>query len=314
MPFGSVKLNDGNELPAIGFGTGTALRDKDAAPYIAQAIETGFSHIDTAQIYNNEESVGVAIRESALPRSDLYITTKYGYGPIQETVRTSLGKLGLKQLDLYLIHHPRNVGFEFERSWKEFEKIKEDGLSRSIGVSNFNLEQLQSLVKTATIIPAVNQIAFHPYNYAENKGLLEYAAKHRIVIEAYSSLTPITKFPGGAVDGPINAAAKRRGVAPTQVILAWVKAKGVVIVTTSSSKQHLEQYLAVADIPPLTKEEIAAIDEAGAKGPPRTASQKAGRAASLALALAVSIAITVGIHTSFQSPFQVRNLHLIRFI
>ncbi|KAF8063228.1 NADP-dependent oxidoreductase domain-containing protein [Lyophyllum atratum] len=270
MPFENVKLNDGHEIPAIAFGTGTALGGKDATDYVVQAIETGFSHIDTAQIYRNEDSVGEAIRVLGLPREELYVTTKYWSGKIQETIRESLAKLGLKYVDLYLIHQPYLVEGDFEGAWRELEKIKKDGLARSIGVSNFNVEQLQTIVKIAKIKPAVNQIQFHPYNYAEHKSLLEYAAKHGIVIEAYSSLAPITKFPGGPVDAPVNDAAERLGITPTQVILAWVKAKGVVIVTTSSTKKHLEEYLAVADLAPLTDEEIAAIDDAGAKGPPST--------------------------------------------
>ncbi|KZT27438.1 Aldo/keto reductase [Neolentinus lepideus HHB14362 ss-1] len=267
MPFGVVKLNDGTEIPAIAFGTGSALFRKDATEYVEQALETGFSHIDTAAIYGNEDTVAKGVRESGLNRSDLYITTKYDGGDIQSAVRTSLTKLDLKHIDLYLIHFPRLVEKNLETSWQEFEKIKEDGLAKSIGVSNFNLEQLQLLVKTAKIVPAVNQINFHPYNYASHKALLEYSAKHGIITEAYGSLTPITKTPGGPVDKPVAAAAKRLGASPVQVILKWVQQKGVVIVTTSSRKEHLTEYLAVADLPDLTDEEIAAIDEAGAKGP-----------------------------------------------
>jgi len=182
------------------------------------------------------------------------------------TVRQSLSKLKLKYLDLYLIHNPRLV--QDFAIWKQFEKIKDDGLAKSIGVSNFNIEQLQAIVKTARILPAVNQISFNPYNYAQNKTLLEYSAKHGIVTEAYSSLAPITQFPSGPVDVPVAAAAKRLGITPTQVIQLWVKSKGIIIVTTSTSKAHLEEYMAVGDLPPLTEDEIAAIDAAGAKGPP----------------------------------------------
>jgi len=152
--------------------------------------------------------------------------------------------------------------------WRELESIQKDGLAKSIGVSNFNLPQLQQLVQTATVCPAVNQIQLHPYNYAENKALLEWAAQHGIVIEAYGSLSSITKFPGGPVDAPVAAAAARLGISPTQVLFAWVRAKGAVIVTTTSSKQRLEEYLAVGDLPPLPAADIAAIDAAGARGPP----------------------------------------------
>ncbi|KAF9464109.1 Aldo/keto reductase, partial [Collybia nuda] len=268
MPFENIKLNDGNEIPAIAFGTGTAHFGKDATEYVAQALEAGFSHIDTAQFYDNEDSVGTAIRESGLARSELYITTKYSSDPIQQSIRSSLTKLGLKYVDLYLIHFPEAVGGDFEGSWREFEKVQESGLSKSIGVSNYNLEQLQAVMKIARIPPTVNQISLNPYNYVNHKALLEYSHKHGIVTEAYSSLAPITKYPGGLVDIPVNAAAKRRGATPDQIIMAWVRAKGAVIVTTSSKKARLHEYLAVADIEPLTESEVAAIDEAGANGPP----------------------------------------------
>ncbi|KAL0961394.1 hypothetical protein HGRIS_006345 [Hohenbuehelia grisea] len=272
MAIDTVKLNDGNEIPAIAFGTGTFWKGKDVVSFVEQAIESGFSHIDTAQAYDTEEGVGAALRESGLERAEVYVTSKYGGGDIQDAVRTSLHKLGLKQLDLYLIHTPGFVGNEFERSWREFEKIKEDGLAKSIGVSNFSVSQLQKLIKTAKITPAVNQIRLHPYNYTESKPLLEYAAQHGIIIEAYSSLTPITRYPGGPVDEPVAKAAKRLGATPTQVILLWVRSKGAVIVTTTSKKEHLQEYLAVADLPPLTEEEVAAIDAAGAGGPPASGS------------------------------------------
>ncbi|KIL59056.1 hypothetical protein M378DRAFT_131847 [Amanita muscaria Koide BX008] len=268
MPFADFTLNDGRKIPSIAFGTGSVLKGTDVSEYVEQALETGFSHIDTAQYYETEESTGRAIRESGLDRSEIYVASKYsGGGEIQQAVRESLDKLGLRYLDLYLIHEPRAARGGFEAAWQEFEKIKKDGLSKSIGVSNFNLEQLQTLIKTANIKPAVNQILFHPYNYAEKKTLLEYAAQHNIVIEAYSSLTPITKLPGGPVDKVVKEAAAKRGVQPSQILLAWVRAKGVVIVTTSTKEQHLREYLGVADIEPLTAEEIAAIDEAGARKP-----------------------------------------------
>ncbi|KAF8895577.1 Aldo/keto reductase [Infundibulicybe gibba] len=247
-PADSIRLNDGNLIPILAFGTGSVWKRKDVTEYVEQALEIGFSHLDMAQIYANEESAGVAIRESGLQRSELFVTTKYDRGSIPTAVRDSLSKLGLKQLDLYLIHFPGAVSGGLENAWMEFEKIKEEGISRSIGVSNFKLEDLQALCKTAKIMPAVNQIQLDPYNYAENRSLLEYCANRNIVIEAYSVLSPITKYPGGPVDKPVLAAAEKRGVQPSQILLAWVRAKGVVVVTTSSNKEHLKQYLASTNI------------------------------------------------------------------
>ncbi|OAX44327.1 Aldo/keto reductase [Rhizopogon vinicolor AM-OR11-026] len=268
MPFGTVTLNDGNEFPTIAFGTGSTMKYKDVTDYVGQAIENGFSHIDTAQFYQTESYVGLAIKETGLPRSSLYITTKYsGTGSSQEAIQQSLNNIGVSYLDLYLVHFPEVLP-DFESGWQEFEKMKKDGLARSIGVSNFTVEQLQKLLKTAVIRPTVNQIDFHPYNYASHKTLLEYCAKQNILVEAYGSLNSITQNPGGPVDAVVDAAAKRIGATPNQVIFSWVRSKGVAIVTTSRNKERLEEYLAVEDLPPLTAEEIAAIDEAGAKGPP----------------------------------------------
>ncbi|KAI0802069.1 Aldo/keto reductase [Irpex lacteus] len=265
MPFGSVTLNDGNKIPTIAFGTGSKWKGTDVTQYVEQALKLGFVHLDTAQFYRTEPFVRKAIESSGVQREDLYITTKYGGGSPRQAIRESLSNLGVKSVDLYLIHTPR---VDIPSTWSEFEKFKNEGLAKSIGVSNFNLELLQKLVKEANIKPAVNQINFSPYNYAENKELLAYAAKHGIIIEAYSSLAPITRYPGGPVDKPVNAAAKRLGATPTQVILSWVRSKGVVIVTTSSTESHLKEYLDVGDLPPLTEEEVAAIDAAGAQGEP----------------------------------------------
>jgi diketogulonate reductase-like aldo/keto reductase len=296
MPSGTVTLNDGNEFPLIAFGTGSTMKFKDVTDYVGQAIDNGFSHIDTAQHYQTETYVGLAIKESGLPRSSLYITTKYSSGTSpRQSIQQSLNKIGLSYVDMYLVHFPALFS-DFESGWQEFEKIKKDGLTRSIGVSNFTLEDLQKILKTAVTKPAVNQIPFHPYNYASHKALLEYCAKHSITVEAYGSLNSITQNPGGPVDAAVNAAAKRLGATPNQVIFSWVRSKGVAIVTTSRSKERLQEYLAVEDLPPLTAEEIAAIDDAGAKGPPsqlvvaRLAMQhKFERSSSLVMWLAIAI-------------------------
>ncbi|KAG1836346.1 NADP-dependent oxidoreductase domain-containing protein [Suillus subalutaceus] len=296
MPFGTVTLNDGNEFPIIAFGTGSTMKFKDVTDYVGQAIENGFSHIDTAQHYQTETYVGLAIKESGLPRSSLYITTKYSSGASpREAIQQSLNKMGLSYVDLYLVHFPEVLS-DFESGWQEFEKMKKDGLTRSIGVSNFTLEDLQKLSKTAVTKPAVNQIRFHPYNYASHKALLEYCSKQSIMVEAFGSLNSITQNPGGPVDAVVNAAAKRIGATPNQVIFSWVRSKGVAIVTTSRSKERLQEYLAVEDLPPLTAEEIAAIDDAGAKGPPsqlvvaRLAMQhRFERSSSLVMLLAIAI-------------------------
>jgi len=186
-------------------------------------------------------------------------------GDVRESITTSLNKLELKKLDMYLVHVPEG---DLRSTWRVFEQLQKDGLTTSIGVSNFTIDHLREILEVATVTPAVNQIFFNPYNYHEHKELIKFAAEHNILLEAYSSLAPITRYPGGPVDKPVLAAAERLGATPAQVILAWVRSKGVAIVTTSSTKEHLKEYLGVSELPSLTKEEIAAIEKAGENGPP----------------------------------------------
>ncbi|KAG1766196.1 NADP-dependent oxidoreductase domain-containing protein [Suillus occidentalis] len=250
--------------------------------------------ISTPHNYQTETYVGLAIKESGLPRSSLYITTKYSStGTPQQAIQQSLNKIGLSYVDMYMVHMPRALP-DLESGWQEFEKMKKDGLTRSIGVSNFTIEDLQQLLKTAATKPAVNQIQFHPYNYASHKALLEYCSKQNIIVEAYGSLNSITQSPGGPVDAVVNAAARRIGATANQVIFSWVRSKGVTI-----RHERLQEYLAVEDLPPLTSEEIAAIDEAGAKGPPswllvakRTMQHRFERAPLLCIMLVVAVMLS----------------------
>jgi len=266
MPFGYTTLNDGHKIPEIAFGTGTALYQRDASKEVVQALNGGFIHIDTAQMYKNEDSVGKALKEKGLPRSDLYITTKYAGGDIRGTLETSLKELGLDYVDLYLIHFPKFIkDGNYAAAWEVMEKAKEDGLTRSIGVSNFGVPELEELLKIAKVKPAANQIPYNPYNNAENAALLKLAAEHGIIIETYGALTPITKKAGGPVDEPVQSIAQRRGITPAQVLLLWIRAKGIVIVTTTSKESRLQEYLAVGDLEPLSQEDVDAIDAAGSK-------------------------------------------------
>ncbi|KAF5343222.1 hypothetical protein D9758_013394 [Tetrapyrgos nigripes] len=266
----SLPLNDGHNIPTIAFGTGSKWKWHDVTTYVQLALESGFSHLDTAAFYETEPFVGRAIKESGLARKDLFLTTKCGLMiPLRKSLKDSLEKLGVEYVDLFLIHNHFFVP-DIKEAWKEMEKLKEEGLARSIGVSNYEVKHLKQMMRVAKVKPAVNQISLNPYNYAEMKPIIDYCQENGIVVEAYSSLAPITTYPGGPVDIPITAAALRLGITPTQVIFLWVRAKGAVIVTTTSSKERMKEYLAVNDLPPtsLTHEEIAAIDHAGANGPP----------------------------------------------
>ncbi|EIM83189.1 Aldo/keto reductase [Stereum hirsutum FP-91666 SS1] len=255
MTFSNITLNDGAKIPSIAFGTGSVWKGQDVVTYIDQALEAGFSHIDTAAIYKNEDSVGTAIRESGLQRSDLYITTKFDGGIIRDALLSSLSKIGIKSVDLYLIHFPGVIADgDLEGAWAQMEAVRDEGLAKSIGVSNFKVADLKRVVKVAKVIPVVNQIRFHPYNFAEYAELLEYSAQYGIVTEAYGSLAPITTFPNGPLSPLLSTIAKRLSTdekvqaTPAQVIFKWVQSKGAVIVTTSGKKERLEEYLAVESL------------------------------------------------------------------
>ncbi|KAF5343229.1 hypothetical protein D9758_013399 [Tetrapyrgos nigripes] len=154
----------------------------------------------------------------------------------------SLEKLGVEYLDLFLVHNHFFVP-DIKEAWKEMERLKEERLTRSIGVSNYEVKHLKQTMRVTKVKPAVNQISLNPYNYAEMKPIIDYCQENGIVVEAYSSLGC-----AGPVDIPITAAALRLGITPTQVIFLWVRAKGAVIVTTTSSKDRMKEYLAVNDL------------------------------------------------------------------
>ncbi|KAL1409302.1 hypothetical protein Q8F55_003281 [Vanrija albida] len=287
MPFSTIKLNNGTEIPGIGFGT-WKIPVPEAVAQVDQALEVGFDHIDTAQTYGNEDQVGQALKESGLSRSDVYITTKWsgtdGKGPV-ESLNESLTRLNVSYVDLYLIHHPRLTGGDIPGIWKQFEQFVKEGKTKSIGVSNFSIDDLKVLLKHANIRPVVNQIQLQPYDIGITQPLLDFHKEQNIVTEGYSTLVPLTSRPGGPVDKPVNEIAKRLGAKPEQVLLAWSKAKNAVILSTSSKKSRLQDYLAVGDID-LTEEDVKAIDEAGIKGGPgRTGYKEYLRRAARATAL-----------------------------
>ncbi|OAX38219.1 Aldo/keto reductase [Rhizopogon vinicolor AM-OR11-026] len=258
MPWDLIDLNSGYSIPNVAYGTGSLGSGQWPIDQITQAFDTGFYHIDTAQLYRNEADVGSAITEFGLERSNIFITTKYsglnGFD-IPSSIRNSLDYLNTSYVDLYLIHNPKLAVPDIPTVWAQMEKVQEEGFARSIGVSNFNEKQLEILLSSARIKPAANQIYLHPYNYQQQSQTLEYAAKHDIVIEAYGALTPVTGEPGGPVDAPLNEIAARLGATTDQVLLAWVKAKGTVAVT----------YLSAGDLE-LSAEDIKAIDAAGTIG------------------------------------------------
>ncbi|KAI1381448.1 Aldo/keto reductase [Hypoxylon crocopeplum] len=264
----TLKLNDGNEIPMLAFGLGTALYNGESGLVINSALtalKVGFHHLDGAEVYGNEKELGIAIKQSGVPRSELFVTTKAW--TIATTVKAafdaSLERLGLDYVDLYLVHWPQiaSTPQRLQEIWAEVEAIKESGRAKSIGVSNFLQEHLETIFKTAKTKPVINQIEYHPY--LQHGTLVDFHRQHGIATAAYSPLTAITKASPGPVDDVYAALAKKYGVTMSDVGLRWVIDQGIVAVTTSSNEQRLQGYLSKVPSFKLTPSEVAEISELG---------------------------------------------------
>ncbi|TBU50768.1 oxidoreductase [Dichomitus squalens] len=274
----SIKLNDGREIPWLAFGTGTALYTKDAEDAVTAAIRKGFVHLDGAQMYKNEDSLGKAIATAGVPREKLFVTTKLAQLSQGQTVRESLleslKRLQLDHVDLFLIHMPTWYEGRLKDIWKQFEALKEEGLAKSIGVSNFRIKDFQELGLedgSVRFPPAVNQLEYHPYVYKASVPLVEYQKKHNIVTTSYGGLTPIFRKPGGPVDETLEDIRKRlekdtgKTVTQGQVLGLWLRALGIPQITTTTKESRLQEYLDTLALPDLTPEEVEAINTNGSK-------------------------------------------------
>ncbi|KAK6955484.1 hypothetical protein Daesc_003123 [Daldinia eschscholtzii] len=265
----SLKLNDGNEIPVLAYGFGTANfrgQDEDISQKAVMAIFNGYFHLDEAEIYGNETGLGVGIKASGIPRERLYIVTKVGGTKgqdIQAALSSSLQKLGVDYVDLYLVHVPFLAGSpeELQRIWAEMEAIKASGKAKSIGVSNFEQADIEVILQTAKTIPAINQIEYHPYHQHGN--LVEFLRTKNIAISAYSPLAAVTKARPGPLDDTYDELAKKYGVTPADIALKWVIDQGMVAITTSNSEERLQGYLSRLPTFKLSEEEIKHISEIG---------------------------------------------------
>jgi len=269
----TIKLNDGNSIPVLAYGTGTARSkrsgsseiDREIVNYIKTAIKVGYRHIDGAEMYNNEEEIGVAIRESGIPREEFFVTTKVytNLDDIPAAIRTSLEKLGLAYVDLYLIHGPFKSADakRLQQDWTEMEKVKASGLAKSIGVSNYRPQDFEEILKIAKVVPAVNQIEFHPY--LQRSELMTLMKQHNIIAESFGGLTPLRKGKDGPVGKLWEDMAKKHGVSVSEIGLKWTMGQGIVAVTTSSNEGRLKDYLNSIDLE-LDKSEIDQVNKLGA--------------------------------------------------
>ncbi|TFF69451.1 MAG: aldo/keto reductase [Promethearchaeota archaeon] len=238
-----IELNNGVQIPIIGLGT-WVLNGKEAYNAVSWALEMDYRLIDTATIYGNERKVGEAIKDSGIPRDEVFITTKVwksdqGYDNTLRALEKSLKKLGIDYVDLYLIHWP--VPGKTLDTWKAMEKIYEDGKARAIGVSNYNLHFLNQLLDNSEEVPAVNQIEFSPFLY--QKELLEFCELKNIKVEAYSPLTR-----GKKLDNPkVLEIAQKYDKSAAQVLIRWGLQHQIIEIPKSGNKEHLKENINVFD-------------------------------------------------------------------
>lgn len=241
-----ITLNNGIKIPQLGFGV-WQVEDDQATAAVSKALETGYTSIDTAMIYQNEKGVGKALKETTVPREELFITTKVwnsdqGYGNTLRAFEESLERLGLDYVDLYLIHWPTPEFDNYVDTYKALEQLYKDGRVKAIGVCNFEIEHLERLLAECDIPPVLNQVECHPY-LAQNE-LKEFCAKHDIFVEAWSPLDQ-----GGEVltDETIQKIAEAKGKSPAQVVLRWHLQNGTIVIPKSVTPSRIEENFNVFD-------------------------------------------------------------------
>lgn len=255
----TVRLNQGTEIPVLGLGVFQTEPGPRTEQAVRWALEAGYRHIDTAAMYGNEADVGRAIRESGVPREEVFVTTKlwfsdHGFESAQKAARESLTRLGLPYIDLYLIHWPRAPAPRDRLdSWRALELLHREGILRAIGVSNYSIRHLEELRSVATVPPAVDQVEFHPFVY--DPALLEYCARQGTRIEAWSPLTR-----GRRLDHPTVAAiAAAHGRSPAQVLLRWGLEHGVIELPKSVHRERIVENSRIFDFS-LSRDEVSRLD------------------------------------------------------
>lgn len=253
-----VNTDPGLQLPKIGFGTARLGDDNAVFNAVSKAISAGYRLIDTAKIYDNEQAVGRAVRESGVPREELFITTKLWNDQqgAQQTIAAfheSIMRLGLQYLDLYLIHWPATS--RRHASWQVFEQLFDEGLIKNAGVSNYTINHLRELQDRSNFMPAVNQIEFHPFIYEQQRPLLDYCKEQGIVVQAYS---PITR----AIDiqnETISTIADHLHKTPAQIVLRWCVQHGTIPLPRSAQPAHAASNIQIFDFE-LSENEMQQLD------------------------------------------------------
>ena len=264
-------LNDGNRIPQFGFGV-FQIPPADTASAVRTALEAGYRHIDTAEMYQNEKGVGQGVRDAGVDRGEVFITSKLNNGfhkpdDARRAFDTTIEALGFDYVDLFLIHWPLPTLYDgdFVSTWQTLEEFKSDGRARSIGVSNFQIHHLERLARDTETVPAVNQIEVHPY--FTNDAVRAYGIEHTILTEAWS---PIAQ--GDVLDDPVvGQIAQKVGKSPAQVVLRWHIERGDIVFPKSSTPQRIKENIDIFDFELSDDQidELTGLDkgEAGRRGP-----------------------------------------------
>ena len=263
----NVRLNNGVEIPQLGFGV-FQVKPRDTAEAVSTALQIGYRHIDTAEMYRNEKEVGQAIARSGIARSEVFVTSKLNnnYRTFDDALRAfdqTLVDLGVEQIDLFLIHWPLPTISDFVERWKALERVYGEGRARAIGVSNFEAHHLQRLFDETEVVPAVNQIEVHPY-FAQDD-LLAFDAQHGIATEAWAPLVQ------GAVldDQTVVDVAHAYGKSPAQVVLRWHVQRNSIVFPKSVTPKRIQENFEIFDfdLSDADMERISALDRDGRTGP-----------------------------------------------
>ena len=251
-------LADGNKAPVLALGVWQVPDGPECVNAVRWALEAGYRHIDTAQAYGNEESVGRALRDSSVPREQVFITTKYlprRSDPVAQAEK-SLRRLGVEQIDLYLVHWPQGGP---TKAWAGMERARELGLARSIGVSNFSAAELEVVLAGGSLPPAVNQVEFNPQHY--RRALLDACTRHDVAVEAYSPLGTGRSL----ADTTVAKIARQNGRTPAQVLLRWSLQHGLIVIAKSTHRARIHENAQIFgfDLSAEDMAELDALDQTG---------------------------------------------------